>query len=103
MKSTHIRNKEHRLNHCRFIFLDLMKFRPFSRLSEGHNTDGKYFITANRLAFHLVHSPTLVSNYIEKTKEGRKMPVSNVKIVQFACGKNHTVRIKRNEIERNTI
>lgn len=60
----------------------------------GNNTDGKYFNVHNKLVSDLVYSPWHVSRFIEKTKEGRILEVANVKIVNFACGKNHTVRAK---------
>ena len=59
----------------------------------GNNTDGKYFISANRLSFHFQTSPKKVVLYIEKSKEGHVTPVDNVQILDFACGNNHTVAI----------
>ncbi|KXJ70324.1 protein RCC2 [Aedes albopictus] len=59
----------------------------------GHNTDGKYFITANRLTFHYEMSPKRLETFVDKTSEGRIVPMENVKIVDFACGNNHTVAI----------
>lgn len=59
--------------------------------SAGHNTDGQFFITASKLAFDIQYSPKQIVSYIEKDKEGHSIPVSNVKIIDFACGKNHTV------------
>ncbi|XP_055382025.1 protein RCC2 homolog [Condylostylus longicornis] len=59
----------------------------------GHNTDGKYFVTANKLTFHFETSPKKVLLYIEKTKEGHITPVENVSIVDIACGSNHTIAI----------
>lgn len=59
----------------------------------GHNTDGKYFVNANKLTFHYETSPKKIVLYIEKSKEGHVTPVDNVQIVDFACGNNHTVAI----------
>ncbi|CAD7086110.1 unnamed protein product [Hermetia illucens] len=59
----------------------------------GHNTDGKYFVNANKLTFHFETSPKKVVLYIEKSKEGHVTPVDGVQIVDFACGNNHTVAI----------
>lgn len=59
----------------------------------GHNTDGKYFVNANKLTFHFETSPKKVVLYIEKSKEGHVTPVDGVQIVDFACGNNHTVSI----------
>lgn len=59
----------------------------------GHNTDGKYFVNANKLTFHFETSPKKVPLYMEKSKEGHITPVDNVQIVDFACGNNHTVAI----------
>ena len=61
-------------------------------LPKGNNTDGKYFNVHNKLVFDIVHSPKIVPTFIEKTKDGHILPVPDVKIVNFACGKNHTVR-----------
>ncbi|EAT33913.1 AAEL013820-PA [Aedes aegypti] len=59
----------------------------------GHNTDGKYFITANRLAYHYETVPRQIVTYVEKTNEGRTIPIEDVQILDFACGNNHTVAI----------
>lgn len=59
----------------------------------GHNTDGKYFITANRLSFNFVLSPQRIVLFMEKTLDDKFKPVGDVKIVDFACGNNHTVAI----------
>lgn len=57
----------------------------------GHNTDGKYFVNANKLSFHYECSPKKVVLYIEKSKEGHVIPVGSVQIRDFVCGNNHTV------------
>lgn len=59
----------------------------------GHNTEGKYFITANKMSFHFETSPKKIVLYVEKSKEGHVTPTDDVKIVDFACGNNHTVAI----------
>ncbi|KAJ6641521.1 Protein RCC2 like, partial [Pseudolycoriella hygida] len=59
----------------------------------GHNDDGQFFITNTKLAFDVKYSPKLITTYIEKDKAGYSSTVSDVKIVDFACGKNHTVAI----------
>lgn len=58
----------------------------------GHGTDGKFFNEHNKLVFAMQYYPQQITSFIEKSKEGRPIPISNVKIVDFACGKNHTVR-----------
>lgn len=59
----------------------------------GHNTDGKYFVTSTKMSFHFETSPKRVVLFIEKAKDGHITPVSDVQIVDFACGNNHTVAI----------
>lgn len=59
----------------------------------GHNTDGKYFVNANKLTFHFETSPKKIPLFIDKSKDGHITPVENVHIVDFACGNNHTVAI----------
>lgn len=62
----------------------------------GNNSDGKYFITANKLAYNYVTFPKRVERFVEKTIEGRTIPIENVKILDFDCGNNHTVAIDSN-------
>lgn len=57
----------------------------------GHNTDGRYFVTANKLAFSCELVPRRVGVFIEKTREGHILPVDDVHIISVACGANHTI------------
>ncbi|PSN33959.1 Protein RCC2 [Blattella germanica] len=59
----------------------------------GHNTDGKYFVTCNKLGFHSETAPKRIVFYIEKAKDGHITPVEVVEIVDFSCGSNHTVAV----------
>lgn len=59
----------------------------------GHNTDGKYFVTSTKMSFHFETTPKKIVLYVEKAKEGHVTPLDDVKIVDFACGNNHTVVI----------
>lgn len=59
----------------------------------GHNTDGKYFLTSNKLTYNFQTSPKRIVLYIEKSKDGHVTPVDVVEIVDFNCGQNHTVAI----------
>ncbi|XP_053697437.1 protein RCC2 homolog [Sabethes cyaneus] len=59
----------------------------------GHNTDGKYFVTSNKMSFHFETSPKKIVLYVEKAKDGHVTPIDDVKIVDFSCGNNHTVAI----------
>lgn len=59
----------------------------------GHNTDGKYFVTSTKMSFHFETSPKKIVLYVEKAKDGHVTPLDDVKIVDFACGHNHTVAI----------
>ncbi|EDS41603.1 regulator of chromosome condensation [Culex quinquefasciatus] len=59
----------------------------------GHNTDGKYFLTSTKMSFHFETSPKQIVLYVEKTKEGHVTPMEDIRIVDFACGNNHSVAI----------
>lgn len=56
----------------------------------GHNSDGKY-ITGKRIEFDCELTPRRVAIFIEKTKDGQVMPVTNVVVRDVACGANHTL------------
>ena len=57
----------------------------------GHNTDGQYFVTSNKLAFDCEVLPRHVAVFVEKTKDGFTHIIDDVKIVDVSCGNNHTV------------
>jgi alpha-tubulin suppressor-like RCC1 family protein len=59
----------------------------------GHNTDGKFFLTSTKLSYHFETTPKKIVLFIEKAKDGHVTPIDDVKIVDFACGANHTVAI----------
>ena len=59
----------------------------------GHNTDGKYFVTSNKLTYQFETSPRRVPVFVERSKDGHATPVTDVQIVNFSCGQNHTVSI----------
>lgn len=67
-----------------------------SRIHSGHNTDGKYFVTSNKLAYRSELSPRKVQVWIEKARDGRITPVVDVEVRDIACGINHTVCISCN-------
>lgn len=58
----------------------------------GHNTDGQYFVTSNKLAFDCEVLPRHVAVFVEKTKDGFTHIIDDVKVVDVACGNNHTVQ-----------
>jgi len=57
----------------------------------GHNTDGKYFVSSNKLSFKCELSPRKVNVWIEKSRDGRVSPVLDVDVRDVACGSNHAV------------
>ncbi|XP_077302046.1 protein RCC2 [Arctopsyche grandis] len=59
----------------------------------GHNTDGKYLVTSNRLSYNFETSPKRIIAYIEKSKDGHVTTVDDVQITDVACGINHTVAL----------
>ena len=63
----------------------------------GHNSEGKYFTSGNKYAFHCEYAPRRIVTFIEKSRDGHIMPVDDVEIVDVACGTNHTLAVdKRN-------
>ncbi|MPD06200.1 Protein RCC2 [Portunus trituberculatus] len=58
----------------------------------GHNTDGKFFVTSNKLSFQYERVPRRVPIFVERSKDGHPTPVTDVQIVDIACGNNHTGR-----------
>ncbi|XP_015912785.2 protein RCC2 homolog [Parasteatoda tepidariorum] len=59
----------------------------------GHNSDGKYFVTSNKLSFRCEVVPRRIIAFIEKTREGHVTLVDDVHIIDVACGINHSVAI----------
>jgi len=59
----------------------------------GHNTDGKYFQTSTKLSYDCEKIPRKVVVFIEKTRDGQILPLTDVEVDDVACGPNHTVRI----------
>jgi len=60
----------------------------------GHNSDGKYFVTSTKLSFEFQTTPKKVPLYVEYARgEKHPSPVPNVKIIDIACGNNHTAVI----------
>jgi len=61
----------------------------------GHNSEGKYFTSGNKYAFHCEYQPRRILAYIEKSREGHVSPVDDVRIVDVACGTNHTLAVDK--------
>lgn len=59
----------------------------------GNNSDGKYFVTSNKLSYTCDLVPKKVQVFIEKTREGHIIPVADVEIREIACGLNHTIAL----------
>ncbi|CAH1774062.1 unnamed protein product [Owenia fusiformis] len=59
----------------------------------GHNTDGKYFVTSNKLSYECELRPRRVHVFIEKSRDGHVSGMSDVEIVDIACGQNHTLAL----------
>ncbi|KAF8785979.1 Protein RCC2 like protein [Argiope bruennichi] len=59
----------------------------------GHNSDGRYFVTSNKLSFRCELIPRRIIAFIEKTREGHVSLVDDVQITGVACGVNHTVAV----------
>lgn len=59
--------------------------------NSGNNTDGKYFVSSNKLSYDNVSTPFRIPLWREKTRTGQVIPIPDVKIVRVVCGANHTV------------
>ena len=59
----------------------------------GHNSEGKYFTSGNKLSFHCETTPRRVVVFIEKTREGHVIPVDDVTISEIAAGVNHALAV----------
>ncbi|KAK7469558.1 hypothetical protein BaRGS_00036406 [Batillaria attramentaria] len=59
----------------------------------GHNTDGKYFVTSNKMEYKCEMVPRKVNVFIEKTRDGHVNPVTDVDVREVACGLNHTLAL----------
>ncbi|XP_073512257.1 protein RCC2 isoform X4 [Phyllobates terribilis] len=57
----------------------------------GHNSDGKYIARAHRIEYDCELIPRRIAIFIEKTKDGQVLPVTNVVVRDIACGINHTL------------
>ena len=61
----------------------------------GHNSDGKYFVTASKLGYSCETKPRRIVVFIETGSNGQVTPVNDVEIVDVACGANHTVSLQQ--------
>lgn len=59
----------------------------------GNNTDGKYFVSSNKLSYDNVSTPFRIPLWREKTRTGQIIPIQDVKIVRVVCGANHTIAL----------
>ncbi|KAL1116740.1 hypothetical protein AAG570_005212 [Ranatra chinensis] len=58
----------------------------------GHNTNGEYFVSANKLGRSSEKTPKQITVYIEKTKD-HATQVDVADIIDVSCGTNHTVAL----------
>ena len=70
---------------------DNLQVTSYVLLFSGHNTDGKYFVTSNKMEYKCEMIPRKVNVFIEKTRDGHVIPVTDVDVREVACGLNHTV------------
>lgn len=61
----------------------------------GHNSEGKYFTSGNKYAFHCEYAPRRVVTFIEKSRDGHVSHCDDVQIVDVACGTNHTLAVDK--------
>lgn len=61
----------------------------------GHNSEGKYFTSGNKYAFHCEYAPRRITTFIEKSRDGHVSQVDDVSITDIACGTNHTLAVDK--------
>ncbi|XP_054719884.1 protein RCC2 homolog [Uloborus diversus] len=59
----------------------------------GNNSDGRYFVTSNKLSYRCELVPRRIVAFIEKTRENHVTLVDNVQIIDVACGLNHSIAL----------
>lgn len=59
----------------------------------GHNTDGKYIKSANKVCFDYEVVPKAIKGFMQKSKNGVVSQVKDVVIVDLSCGADHTVAL----------
>jgi len=59
----------------------------------GHNSNGEYFVTSNKLAYHCETKPRIVAAWVEKTKDNQMIPIRDRHITDIACGVNHWIAV----------
>ncbi|CAG2248693.1 Protein RCC2 homolog,Protein RCC2 [Mytilus edulis] len=57
----------------------------------GHNTDGKFFVTSSKLSFKCELQPRKVNVFIDRDRDNRIIPLTDVELRDIACGHNHSV------------
>jgi hypothetical protein len=71
---------------CYYLLNNLFIFVP-----PGHNTDGKYFVSSNKMEYKCEMVPRKLAVFIEKSRDGHVTPITDVDVREIACGNNHTV------------
>lgn len=59
----------------------------------GHNSEGKYFTSGNKIAFQCETSPRRVVVFLEKSREGHGIPLEDVSVQEIAAGLNHALAV----------
>ena len=59
----------------------------------GHNSEGKYFTTGNKIAFQCETTPRKIVLFVEKQRDGHSIPVDDVIIKEVSAGVNHALAI----------
>lgn len=59
----------------------------------GHNTDGQYIVSSNKLGYQCEVLPRKINVFVERSKDGFVNVIEDVKIVDLACGNHHSVGI----------
>lgn len=59
----------------------------------GHNTDGKFFVTSSKLSFKCELQPRKVNVFIDRDRDNRIIPLTDVELRDIACGHNHSVAL----------
>ncbi|XP_001639937.2 protein RCC2 homolog isoform X2 [Nematostella vectensis] len=59
----------------------------------GHNTDGQYIVSSNKMGFQCEVLPRRLVVFVERNKDGFVNHIEGVKIKDVVCGNNHTMAL----------
>ncbi|XP_031554442.1 protein RCC2-like [Actinia tenebrosa] len=57
----------------------------------GHNTDGQYIVSSNKLGYQCEVLPRKINVFVERSKDGFVNVIENVKVEDLVCGNHHSM------------